>query len=202
MTSLVLATRNRHKTREFVELLGPEFVVRDLAGFDGVPEVDETGASFLENALLKAVTVSRTVGGLVIADDSGLEVDSLGGVPGVRSARYAGEHATDNENVAKLLDSLAKTQERSARFRCVIAVAEGGQQLAFFDGSVSGLIARQPSGAGGFGYDPVFVPDGYEQTFAELGDDVKNQISHRARAVARLRSWLMENKKGGENRRP
>jgi XTP/dITP diphosphohydrolase len=190
---LLLATRNAHKTREFATVLAADFAVTDLTGRSDLPEVEETGSTFEENATLKAVTISRDVAGLVVADDSGLEVDALGGAPGVYSARYAGERATDSANVAKLLSALAAIKEeqgRSAQFRCVLALARGGELLALFDGVVRGAITAQAAGANGFGYDPIFRPEGTDRTFAELGADAKNAISHRARAIAKLRRFL------------
>ena len=191
MHRLILATRNAHKTREFAEILGGGFVVCDLTGMENVPVVEETGATFEENAILKALSASRCVSGLVVSDDSGLEVALLGGAPGVRSARYAGENATDGENVAKVLAELRKTgaamPEYAACFHCVLALAEAGEIVHTFHGTVRGAIVPTPRGARGFGYDPIFIPEGYTETFAELGDAVKNGISHRARAIARLR---------------
>ncbi len=193
MRLLLLATRNAHKTREFAALLGPEFEVSDLTGSGDLPEVKETGSTFEENARLKAITISRLVPGLVVADDSGLEVDSLGGAPGVYSARYAGERPTDSANVDKLLSELASLQDpnhRTAQFRCVLAVAREGQLLRLFQGVVRGVITSQPAGTTGFGYDPVFLPEGSHRTFAELGAEAKNAISHRASAVSQLRGFL------------
>ncbi|MDQ6859605.1 MAG: RdgB/HAM1 family non-canonical purine NTP pyrophosphatase [Verrucomicrobiota bacterium] len=201
MQFVLLATRNALKTREFAALTGSEFTVRDATSIPGLAMVEETGATFTENAILKATAISRIVPGLVVADDSGLEVDSLGGAPGVFSARYAGEHASDHENVAKLLATM-RGADRAAQFRCVLALSENGETVATFDGVVRGRIADSAAGWNGFGYDPVFVPEGYEQTFAQLGDAVKSAISHRARAAAQLLDYLRENKKGGEDRRP
>lgn len=195
MHNLLLATRNAHKTAEFAEILGSEFAVTDLRSVADFPEVEETGATFAENAALKALAASRRTGGFVVADDSGLEVDALGGAPGIYSARYAGAHARDADNVEKLLSELAKLDaeaERQARFVCALALARDGELLAGFEGAVEGRITTSPQGSGGFGYDPVFVPDGYEQTFAQLGADVKNRISHRARAISRLREYLLK----------
>ena len=189
MRPLLLATRNAHKTREFAEILGAEFQVQDLTTTD-LAAAEETGRTFAENATLKALAVSRVVDELVVADDSGLEVDALKRAPGVYSARYAGENATDEANVAKLLAALALTKDRAARFTCVIAVAQSGQLLATFTGTVEGAIARSRSGEHGFGYDPVFVPEHHAQTFAELPAAVKNRISHRARAIEQLRAYL------------
>ena len=198
MVRLILATRNAHKTHEFAEILGPGFVVSDLNEVKEIPRVKETGETFEENAILKAGAISSCFPGLVVSDDSGLEVEALQGMPGVRSARYAGEGATDRENVAKLLDALrtadASREERTARFRCVIALAEAGKLLRTFKGAVRGSIVLEARGGGGFGYDPVFVPEGHSATFAELGEVVKNQISHRARAIAQLRAYLAAGK--------
>ena len=174
-------------------MLGADVAVTDLTGRSDLPEVEETGSTFEENAALKALTISRLVPQLVVADDSGLEVDALGGAPGVFSARYAGEKPTDAENVAKLLrelEALGVDDEADAQFRCVLAVARAGSLLHTFDGLVRGVISRHAAGTSGFGYDPVFKPHGADRTFAELDEDAKNAISHRARAVARLRCFL------------
>jgi XTP/dITP diphosphohydrolase len=195
MRHLLLATRNAHKTLEFSEILGPQFVVRDLCGESETPVVEETGSTFVENAILKAVAISKQFRGLVVADDSGLEVDALGGAPGVYSARYAGLGASDRDNVARLLSELRQRRGRppiTARFRCVLALARAGQTLATFDGVVEGTIVESPRGSSGFGYDPVFQPIGSTKTFAELAADEKNQISHRARAIELLRAKLEE----------
>ena len=173
-------------------MLGYSFAVRDLKYLPEAPEVEETGTTFLANATLKAVAISRLAGGLVLADDSGLEVDALDGAPGVYSARYAGEGADDAANNARLLENLAgvPASERTARFRCVMVVARDGEVLADFDGSVEGRIIEAPRGDHGFGYDPLFVPDGHDATFAELGAEIKNGMSHRARALETLVPWL------------
>ncbi len=194
MFHLLLATRNAHKTHEFAEILGDDFAVSDLCGVNDVAEVEETGETFEENARLKALAASHGSPELVIADDSGLEVAALGGGPGVYSARYAGEKASDAENIAKLLTELGKIgpqqQSRAARFCCAIAVARSGVVLEVFIGTVNGVIVDAPRGDKGFGYDPIFVPTGYEKTFAELGSSTKNRISHRAVAIAKLRDGL------------
>lgn len=190
---LLLATRNAHKVREFAEILGGDFVLQDLSGHPEIGEVIEDGATFAENARLKAVAVSRQARGLVVADDSGLEVDSLGGGPGVRSARYAGDGATDAANRRKLLGAMAhfsSGQARRARFRCVLLLAREGEVLGEFEGAVEGEIISAERGVGGFGYDPIFRADGYEQTFAELSALEKNAISHRRAAAEKLRSFL------------
>ena len=193
MNRLLLATRNSHKTREFAEILGEEFAVRDLAGEPDIPVVEETGATFAENAILKAVAVSECLAGLVVADDSGLEVDALDGAPGVYSARYAGPAAKDGDNVALLLAELRKRcagRLPSARFRCVLALAREGKLVETFAGVVEGAIVDAPRGKDGFGYDPVFQPAGLTQTFAELPAEEKNRISHRANAIRLLRAAL------------
>lgn len=189
---LLLATRNSHKTREFRELLGDRFELKDLRENPEIVMLKETGSTFQENAILKAVTISKHVDGLVIADDSGLEVDALNGAPGIYSARYAGENATDTSNVDKLLRVLENVRQRSARFRCVIALARAGKVLHTFEGVAEGAIINIPRGKRGFGYDPVFQPTGFEQTFAEMAPELKNRISHRAKAVAALRAKLGE----------
>jgi XTP/dITP diphosphohydrolase len=191
---LIVATRNTHKTREIEQILGAELVVRDLTTYPEISGITESGTSFEENAKLKAVAVSRKLPGLVIADDSGLEVEALGGAPGIHSARYAGASASDEERIAKLLSRLAKVDTKSnrrrARFRCALAVARDGQVLATFEGVVEGKIAKRPRGSHGFGYDPIFIPNGCEQTFAELPEKVKNNISHRAKAIQKLEANL------------
>ena len=188
---LLVSTRNRHKLREIRTILGARFEVSDLSILPTMPEVEETGTSFEENADLKASAASQLFEGWVIADDSGLEVDALGGSPGVYSARYAGETASDSENNALLLKNLKEVPEkkRRARFRCVIVLARAGRKLAAFSGVVEGMIASSPRGGEGFGYDPLFIPDGFSETFGELPVATKNRLSHRARALHQLRAW-------------
>lgn len=191
---LILATRNPHKTREIEQIFGSGLAVRDLIAHPEISEIAESGASFEENAKLKAIAVSKQLPGFVIADDSGLQVEALGGAPGIESARYAGANASDKEKIAKLLRQLAKVDakgdQRRARFCCVLAVARDGQVLATFEGVVEGKIAERPRGSHGFGYDPTFIPDGFDETFAELPVDVKNNISHRAKAIRKLQAKL------------
>lgn len=194
MRQLLLATRNPHKTREFAQILGAEFELRDLSSHPELLAIEETGLTFAENAILKAVATSRHFPDLVVADDSGLEVDALNGAPGIYSARYAGDGASDNENVAKLLAKLGKhpgDRPHSARFRCVLALAREGKVLGTFEGVVEGMIADAPRGSAGFGYDPVFQPVGSTQTLAEISSAEKNLISHRARAIHLLRAELV-----------
>ena len=190
MQKLIVATGNSHKTEEISAILGAGYDVSDLKAYPELPAVEETGTTFLENATLKAVEISEKVSGLVLSDDSGLEVDALGGDPGVYSSRYAGEDGNDAANNRKLLAALDGEEQRTARFRCVIVLAEHGEVLAHFNGAVEGRMIRELQGQGGFGYDPLFVPNGYEKTFSELGEDVKNGLSHRARAMEKVVTWL------------
>lgn len=189
--TLVLATRNPGKIAEIKALL-PSVPVTAAASFAGCPEPDETGRTFEENALIKARAVSRYTGKTALADDSGLEVDALDGAPGVCSARYAGTDATDQDNIRRLLDALDGISDggRTARFRCVVAVVVPDGRTWTAEGTCEGRILQTPRGDGGFGYDPLFVPAGYENTFAELDAGVKNRISHRALALGRIADVL------------
>jgi XTP/dITP diphosphohydrolase len=192
---LLVATRNAHKTEEIQRILGPQFNVTDLAAHPEIPHIAESGTTFQENAILKAVAVSKRMPGFVIADDSGLEVEALGGAPGIHSARYAGMNATDQEKTDRLLEELTRVgaikNARRARFRCVLALACKGNVLGAFEGIIEGQIADRPHGSHGFGYDPIFMPEGFQQTFGELAPAEKNQLSHRARALERLRTFLI-----------
>src|SRR6266496_338590 len=194
MQHLIVATRNAHKTREIQRILGADFAIRDLSGYPEIPETVENGEAFEENAVLKATAASRQLPGLVVADDSGLEVEALGGAPGIHSARYAGANASDKAKIAKLLRQLAKvdakSDQRRARFRCILAVARDGRILATVEGVINGKIAQRPQGSHGFGYDPIFIPDGFKETFAELPEKLKNNISHRAKAIRKLQPKL------------
>lgn len=191
---LVVATRNRHKTHEIQHILGPGFKVRDLGAHPDISEIRESGTSFEENAKLKAIAASRQLPALVIADDSGLEVEALGGAPGIYSARYAGANATERDKIDKLLSELERVRAtndwRRARFRCVVALARNGNLLGTFEGIVEGRIANKVRGDHGFGYDPIFIPEGFEQSFGELPRKVKNAISHRAKAIRALADRL------------
>ena len=183
---LLVATRNRHKLdeiRAILSLPGIELVGAD-AHAQPLPEVIEDAATFEGNAIKKARTLCDASGLWTLADDSGLEVDVLGGAPGVFSARYAGEGAGDSANNARLLRELEGLDDRRARFRCVLALAAPDGRVWTVEGRCEGRIARAPSGAGGFGYDPLFHPDGGTCSFAELPPGEKNRISHRARALA------------------
>ena len=190
---LVVATRNVHKVEEIRAIL-TDYEVCDLSVISDPPIVEETGTTFLANATLKALAISELTDALVLSDDSGLEVDALGGDPGVFSSRYGGEDGNDALNNAKLLRELEEESNRRARFRCVIVLARSGENLADFSGAVEGLILKAAQeGEGGFGYDPLFVPDGHEESFARLGEEVKNTMSHRARALDGVKGWLGEN---------
>jgi XTP/dITP diphosphohydrolase len=191
---LVIATRNAHKTQEIREMLGDRFRVLDVNDFPDLPAIEETGTTFLENATLKAAGISRHVTGLVLSDDSGLEVDALGGAPGVWSSSYGGEEGNHAKNNARLLAEMARKTDRAARFRCTMVLAKNGHVLADFSGTVEGRILEEPYGAGGFGYDPLFAPEGHDRTFAELGAEVKNALSHRGRALAKVIAWLDANR--------
>lgn len=189
---LLLATRNAHKTDEIRQMLGADFLVEDLNSRADWPEIVETADTFLGNASLKALGISRIYDGLVLSDDSGLEVDALHGGPGVRSARFAGEVAGDAENRALLLARLegVRGKARTARFRCVMVLARGGTALGSFSGAVEGVIINQEKGGHGFGYDSLFVPEGHCETFAQLPAKTKNQLSHRARALEQVIRFL------------
>ena len=191
---LLIATHNRGKLLELNELMRDfSFNLRDLSSFDFVKTVAETGETFAENASLKAAGYARQTQVITLADDSGLEVDALAGAPGVRSARYAGDDASDAERTGKLLAALSGIEEsrRTARFVSAIAIANpDGHILNVSIGVCDGRIAGAPRGSGGFGYDPIFVPNGYDQTFGELHSFVKNKISHRSRALRQVADFL------------
>ncbi len=191
---IVIATHNTHKTGEFRALLGAGWRVEDLTMHPELPVPVEDGATFEENAGIKARSAAARLGEAVwvVADDSGLEVDHLAGRPGIFSARYAGPGAGDAGNRDKVLRELegVRESERGARFRCVLAVARGAGVLACFSGTVEGRLTRTVAGQGGFGYDPIFIPEGHAATFGELPAAVKNGLSHRARALVKLLEWL------------
>lgn len=195
MNELVLATRNRAKVREFREMLrrsGLGLPVLCLADLPRLPPVPEDGHTFSENAAKKALFTAQATGKLALGDDSGLEVDALAGRPGIHSARFAGERATDKENNDKLLALLRDVPERrrQARFVCFIALANPERIIDIAEGSCAGMVAMKPRGSGGFGYDPLFHPLEYQKTFAELSPGIKNRISHRARALEKALMML------------
>ena len=185
---VVLATRNAGKTEELRRLLADfPVAIRNLDDFGPVPPVEEDGSTFEENAVKKARTFAKVLGLPSLADDSGLTVEALGGAPGVRSARYAGEHAADADNNTKLLKELEHKANRAAAFVCVIAIAVPWGPALVYEGRCEGLITREQMGTGGFGYDPVFFYPPLQRTFAQLTTEEKNQVSHRGLALKELR---------------
>ena len=197
MQTLLVATRNNHKTKEIGQILGARWDVRDLTSLMDTPIVKETGSTFAENAALKAVVISESFSELVLADDSGLAIDALNGEPGVYSARFAGEDATDAQNRLKLIGLLETLPavEFPARFQCEMVLARQGEILGCFSGTVEGIVVPFERGDRGFGYDSMFIPAGYNQTFAELPSEVKNNLSHRARALAQAVGYLQNREK-------
>ncbi|MFO1489238.1 MAG: RdgB/HAM1 family non-canonical purine NTP pyrophosphatase [Verrucomicrobiota bacterium] len=209
MPNVLFATRNEHKVAEIRAILGGQFHCLTLKDFPNAPAVLEDADTFAGNASKKAVELARWLAiahqtskvQYVLSDDSGLEVDALSGAPGVHSARFAAldrnENSTDADNNAKLLRLLKDVPDakRTARFRCVIALVASSTTIPphLFDGTCEGRIESNPRGLGGFGYDPLFVPNGFTQSFAELGEAAKNQLSHRAKALAKLRKFLDSN---------
>jgi len=194
--NIVLATRNRKKVEELMRMFaGYSIVFQTVDAFPGCPEVIEDGRTFRQNAVKKAVAIARYTGCLALADDSGLEVDALDGAPGVYSARYAGKDAIDGDNVKKLLKDMMGIDDpvsRTARFVCCIALALPDGRSKTFTGHVKGTIGKRPKGHNGFGYDPVFYPQGHERTFAEMEDTEKDDMSHRGRAMKKLYAYLKE----------
>lgn len=194
MFELVLATNNKGKIKEIKQILGETNIkFYTLEDFEGIPSVEESGETVEENAIKKATEVARFTGKLTLADDSGLEVYVLNNEPGVKSARYAHDDATDMENITKLLDKMKDfpPERRGARFVCVVALADKDKIIATVNGDCEGLISMEPRGGSGFGYDPIFVRLEYGKTFAELDLEVKNKISHRARALEKI-SFTLE----------
>ena len=199
--TLCIATRNPNKPPEIAPVLAPVWQVKcsaDYPEMEGHDDIVETGDTFLANATLKAVGTSQLITDYVLADDSGLECDALDGAPGVFSARYGGIPSSPEKNNAKLLQELervgAKTpQQRNGRFRCVLVLARAGEVLASFDGVCEGTIALGPKGTNGFGYDPLFIPQGYARTFGQLGEKTKMNLSHRALALKRFLEWCKAN---------
>jgi XTP/dITP diphosphohydrolase len=190
---LVLATRNKKKVEEIRRITeGLNIDVVTLDNFPECPEVKEDGATFMENAVKKAVAVARYTGKVSLADDSGLEVDALNGAPGIMSARYAGNESDDSKNIGKLLREMENIPlaKRSARFACCLALAYPDGRVLTFLGYSYGMIGKEPAGFNGFGYDPVFYPEGYERTFAEISGEEKDAISHRGRALSEFGEYL------------
>ena len=188
MAYIVVATGNQHKVAEYRELLaGQQVELQSLADYPGFPGCEENGSTFAENASIKALAACKYCDLPAFADDSGLEVEALGGRPGIHSSRYA---PTDPERIAKLLAELKGVENRRARFVCVIAIAINGEVIETFEGEVRGVIVDAPRGSSGFGYDPIFLPDGETRTFGELPAEVKNTISHRANAFRKALEFV------------
>lgn len=186
--NLIFATNNAHKLDEVRSILGSRFTIKSLKDIGCDADIPETADTLEGNALMKARFLYEKYGVDCFADDTGLEVTALGGAPGVHTARYAGNHDSE-ANMNKLLNELEKKSDRSAQFRTVIALIIEGKEF-LFEGIVKGTIAKEKAGNGGFGYDPIFIPEGFSQTFSQMGNDSKNHISHRALAVEKLYNYL------------
>ena len=194
MNTLVFATNNPNKAREIEEILEGAYRILTLKDIDCQEDIEETESTLEGNALLKARFVKEKYGYDCFSEDTGLEVNALNGAPGVHTARYAGENRNPEDNITLLLKNLENKADRSARFRTVIALIMDGRETVL-EGICPGQIAPAKRGFNGWGYDPVFIPDGYDQTFAELGPEIKNRISHRALATEKLRQFLTQNSK-------
>lgn len=192
MKEIIIATKNQGKVNEFRQLFAPYNIkVQSLLNIS-LPDVEETGQTFKENARIKAKSIAEMVQKPVLADDSGLVIDALDGKPGVYSARYAGEPTSDKQNYEKVLNEMKSVPEhrRTARFVCVLAFAIPHKETIFKEGFCEGKIAMEPAGVNGFGYDPIFIPNGYTITMAQFEDHEKNQMSHRYHAMIQLKNWL------------
>jgi XTP/dITP diphosphohydrolase len=189
MQQIVFATNNAHKLEEIAAKLNGDIQLLSLNDIGCNDEIDETGTTFQQNASIKSLYIFNKYNLNCFGDDSGLEIDALNGEPGVYSARYAGTHGNHPANMQKVLIALAGVNDRRARFRTVISLLWEGEEH-FFEGKVEGTIRHELSGSGGFGYDPIFQPDGYSQTFAEMTMEQKNSISHRAKAVEKMAAFL------------
>ncbi|WP_226646511.1 XTP/dITP diphosphatase [Mesobacillus subterraneus] len=201
MDSVIIATKNSGKAKEFEKLFLPKgLTVKTLLDYPELEDVEETGSTFEENAILKAETIANSLGLRVIADDSGLEIDALEGRPGVYSARYAGPEKNDENNIDKVLDELqgVPESERTARFCCALAIAEPGKETLTVFGTCEGRILEQRQGNNGFGYDPIFFVETKGKSMAELTSDEKNKISHRANAIRKLDELLKEREERNE----
>ena len=195
MLKMLAATTNKNKVREFQEILEDlkdKIEIITLDAIPNFPEIVEDGTTFEENAMKKARESSAFADMVAMADDSGLVVEALGGAPGIHSARYAGEGAADADRIAKLLKAMEGVTDRRAKFVCAAAIAYRGEEVRIFVGEIKGTIALTPSGSNGFGYDPVFIPEGFKKSFAELTDEEKNAISHRGRAMRAVAGFLRE----------
>jgi XTP/dITP diphosphohydrolase len=188
MLTLIFATANEHKLTE-IRLILPSYEIKGLKDIGVTEDIEETGSTLEENAYIKAKYLFDKTHCISLSEDTGLEVTALGGAPGVHTARFAGDQKNPDDNMAKLLELLGDKEDRSAQFRIVIALIDQDKTL-YFEGIVKGSIAKVKSGNKGFGYDPIFIPEGYEATFADLDHSIKNNISHRARAVKNLIAYL------------
>ena len=191
--SILIATRNKGKAKEFVELFANyDYDVKTLLDFPEIEDVEETGLTFKENAFIKADAISKALNCIVLADDSGLEVEALDGEPGIYSARFAGEHGNDQKNNEKLLDKLKglPIESRTANFHCSLVLVGPGRTPLFVEGTVDGCILEEPRGENGFGYDPLFFVPALDKGMAELSSEEKNEISHRANAIKKLEAHL------------
>lgn len=193
MKKLVFATNNAHKLSEVKAILESEYQIVSLSDLNCNEDIAETADNLEGNALIKAKYIHEKFGLDCFADDTGLEIEALNGAPGVFSARYAGENHDAQKNMSKVLDQMRDSTNRKARFRTVIALIQGNTTI-FFEGKIEGKISLKPSGQSGFGYDPIFIPEGYKLSFAELSTEVKNSISHRALAVQKLTEYLKQKK--------
>lgn len=190
---IVFATHNQHKTAEARDILGPDWILKNLQDIGQLEEIPETSDTLQGNALQKAQYVFEKYHTNCFADDTGLEIEALNGRPGVYSARFAGEHCSYSDNVNKVLSEMEGMTNRRACFKTVVALILDGETF-YFEGRIDGHITKKPSGEGGFGYDPVFMPDGYDKTFAELSAEEKNKISHRGIAMSKLVKFLNSRK--------
>ncbi len=201
LSILVIATRNKNKLKEFREILKDlQIQILSLDDFGPIPEAVEDGETFDDNAYKKAILTANILGLPAIADDSGLVVEALGGAPGVRSARYASEDATDEDNLQKLLAELKGVENRKAHFECVLSIAVPSGPALTYEGSCEGIILDEKRGESGFGYDPVFYYEEYAKTFAELTMQEKNNVSHRGKALAQVKGEVLQIKKWLEQR--
>ncbi|MCU9614052.1 XTP/dITP diphosphatase [Caldibacillus lycopersici] len=193
MKEMIIATKNAGKAKEFIEIFSPMgYTVKTLLDFPDAPDIEETGATFEENALLKAEGIAKYFNRIVIADDSGLAIDALEGRPGVYSARYAGESKDDEANIAKVLEELKEVPEekRTAHFHCTLALTGPCMEPVIVEGMCDGVILTEKRGTSGFGYDPIFYVPALGKTMAEMNGEEKNSISHRGNAIRKLREWV------------
>jgi len=190
---VILATSNKAKIREIIQILGNDIDYKTMSDFPDWPDVEETEDTFKGNALLKASVLAQRYNMPAIADDSGLAVEGLSGEPGVHSSRYSGEGATDKKNIAKLLKNLTEKKNRKAAFKTVVVFKKPDGEEIFAEGEVKGHITQKPTGKGGFGYDPVFIPEDFDKTFAQMSAEEKNSLSHRGRALRNLKDILQNN---------